>query len=76
MTVEMEDDSTKRKEKKQGKWVGSQHALISTHFLFKKLFTLFYMVLHIVKNYVNAYVLYLHFNNLDRIKWFYIIIHM
>jgi hypothetical protein len=73
--MEMEDDSTKRKGKKQGKWVGSQWALLSTHFPFN-LFTLFYMVLHIVKNYVNAYVLYLHFNNLDGIKWFYIIIQM
>jgi hypothetical protein len=68
--MEMEDGSIKRKEKKQGKWVGSQWALFSTHFSLLNLFTLFYMVLHIVKNYVNAYVLYLHFNNLDGIKWF------
>lgn len=67
--MEMEDDSTKRKEKKQRKWVGSQHYLLSTHFsFFKSKFTLFYMVLHIVKNFENAYVLYLHFNNLDGIK--------
>ncbi len=41
--MEMEGDSTKRKEKKQGKWVGSQHALISTHFSFKKII---FIVLH------------------------------
>jgi hypothetical protein len=41
--MEMEDDSTKRKGKKQGKWVGSQQALLSTLFSF---FKFIYIVLH------------------------------
>jgi hypothetical protein len=66
--MEMDDDSTKKKEKKQRKWVGSQWALLSTHF---SLLKSIYIVLHGFTNcekLCKCIFLYLHFNNLDGIK--------